>query len=63
MKFVASFAADMMDLIIERERHTQFGDYFLSAIRNQCPTVKRFLALVWRDLGMPLISANRLEPS
>jgi NAD(P)H-dependent FMN reductase len=51
MKFVASFPADMMDLIDEgeRERLTQFGEYFLSTIQNQYPTVKRFRPLVWRD--------------
>jgi multimeric flavodoxin WrbA len=53
MKFVASFSADMMDLIKEpeRERLTQFGNYFLSAVQNQRPTVKRFRPLVWRDLA------------
>jgi len=51
MKFVALFSADMMDLINEneRERLTQFGANFLSAIQNQQPTVKRFQSLEWKD--------------
>lgn len=53
MKFVASFPADMMDLIDECEREwlTLFGEYFLSAIQNQYPTIKRFRPLVWRDFA------------
>jgi multimeric flavodoxin WrbA len=51
MKFVASFSADMMDLLDEgeRERLTQFGEYFLNAIQNQHPTTKRFRPLVKPD--------------
>jgi multimeric flavodoxin WrbA len=51
MKFVASFSADMMDLIdvAERERLTLFGEFFLSAVKNQSPTGKRFLPLVAHD--------------
>jgi len=51
MKFVASFSADMMDLIDkdERQRLIQFGAYFLSAIQNQQPTIKRFRPLVPQD--------------
>jgi multimeric flavodoxin WrbA len=53
MKFVASFSADMMDLIDEgeRERLIQFGDYFLAAIQNQHPTTKRYRSLVWQDFA------------
>jgi multimeric flavodoxin WrbA len=51
MKFIASFSADMMDLIDEQERKrlTQFGNYFLSTIQHQHPTVKRFHPLVWQN--------------
>ena len=53
MKFIASFSADMMDLLVEseRERLTQFGEHFLSAIRNQYPTAKRFRPLPERDFA------------
>jgi multimeric flavodoxin WrbA len=51
MQFVASFSADMMDLIDEdeRERLVQFGAHFLSAIQNQHPTAKRYRPLKWQD--------------
>jgi multimeric flavodoxin WrbA len=51
MKFIASFSADMMDLIDEdeRERLIQFGDHFLSAIQEERPTAKRFRPLVYHD--------------
>ena len=51
MKFVDFFSADMMDLIEpqERERLELFGEFFLKAIRNQYPTVKRFRPLVKDD--------------
>lgn len=51
MKFVASFPADMMDLMDERERArlVQFGDHFLCAIQNESPTAKRYCPLVRRD--------------
>jgi multimeric flavodoxin WrbA len=51
MNFVGSFSADMMDLIeeAERERLTQFGEFYLSAVKNQPPTVKRFRPLVLHD--------------
>ncbi len=47
MKFVASFSADMMDLIDERERERliQFCDYFLSTIQNRHPTARRYRPL------------------
>lgn len=53
MKFVASFSADMIDLIeeCERERLTQFGGHFLSAIYNQYPTERRFRPLMWQDFA------------
>jgi multimeric flavodoxin WrbA len=53
MKFVASFSADMMDLIeeSERERLTQFGEHFLSAIHHQYPTERRFRPLVRQDFA------------
>jgi hypothetical protein len=51
MRFVASFSADMMDLLDEdeRQRLIQFGDYFLSAVQNKYPTLKRYKPLVWRE--------------
>ena len=51
MRFVASFPADMMDLIDkdERERLVQFGEHFLSTIQGQYPMTKRFRPLIQRD--------------
>lgn len=51
MKFVASFSADMMDLINENEqkRLIQFGKVFLSAIQHQYPTIKRYRPLDWNE--------------
>lgn len=53
MKFTASFSADMMDLIDERERErlTQFGGFFLEAIQHQHPSLKRFQPLEWQDFN------------
>jgi multimeric flavodoxin WrbA len=64
MKFVASFSADMMDLIdeAERERLTQFGEFFLAAIQNQYPTTKRFRPLVWKDFAyLPGAGSRSIE--
>ncbi|MFC1802535.1 NAD(P)H-dependent oxidoreductase [Thermoproteota archaeon] len=47
MKFVASFSADMMDLLNEeeQERLIQFGKYFISNVENNYPTTKRYLPI------------------
>jgi multimeric flavodoxin WrbA len=44
MNFVASFSADMMDLLVEeeQERLLQFGHNFISTVENQYPTIKRY---------------------
>ncbi|MEZ4670757.1 MAG: NAD(P)H-dependent oxidoreductase [Anaerolineae bacterium] len=53
MKFVASFPADMMDLMNKRERTRliQFGEHFLSTIQNRYPTTKRYPPLIRREFA------------
>jgi multimeric flavodoxin WrbA len=65
MRFVASFSADMMDLLDERERErlAQFGDLFLSAIQDRRPTAKRYQPLVWSDFAYrPSQGSHSIDP-
>jgi multimeric flavodoxin WrbA len=53
MKFVASFSADMMDLLVEEERDRllQFGHNFISTVENKYPTTKRFYPIIQPDFN------------
>jgi multimeric flavodoxin WrbA len=51
MNFMASFSADMMDLLVEeeQERLLQFGHNFISTVENKYPTTKRFQPIIHPD--------------